>query len=134
MAVNAALTLLYWNVGNRIRQEILNNERADYGDQIVASLARQLTDEYGRGFTRPNLFYMVRFAEVFTDTEIVSALSRQLGWTHFPHILYVKDELKREFYAEMCRIERWSTRTLAKQIDSMLFERTTISKKPDELI
>ncbi len=76
---------------------------------------------------------MVRFAEVFTDRQIVYALSRQLGWTHFRQIVYVKDELRREFYAEMCRLERWSVRTLEKKIGGMLFERTALSKKPAEL-
>lgn len=134
VAVNAGLTLLYWNIGSRIRQELLKNERAEYGEQIVATVSRQLSAEYGKGFARANLFHMLRFSEVFPDIEIVSALSRQLGWTHFRQIIYVKDGLARDFYAEMCRIERWSTRTLSKKIDSMLFERTAISKKSDELI
>lgn len=133
-AVNAGLTMLYWRVGTRIRTEILNDERAEYGEQIVASLSQQLTVDYGRGFTKQNLFHMMRFAEVFSDEKIVYALSRQLSWTHFRLIIYLKDDLARSFYAEMCRIERWSTRTLAKKIDSMLFERTAISNKPEETI
>ena len=76
---------------------------------------------------------MVRFAEVFPDLQIVHALNAQLGWTHFKPIIPLKDELQRDFYAEMCRLERWSTRTLAKKIDSMLFERTAISRKPEEV-
>lgn len=76
---------------------------------------------------------MVRFAEVFPDRKIVHALSAQLGWTHFRQIIYLEDELKRDFYAEMCRIERWSTRTLQKKIGSMLFERTALSRKPAKL-
>lgn len=77
---------------------------------------------------------MVRFAEVFPDEKIVHALSAQLGWTHFRPIIYLDDPLKRDFYSEMCRIERWSTRTLEKKIGSMLFERTALSKKPEKLI
>ena len=77
---------------------------------------------------------MIRFATVYPDEEIVSALRRQLTWTHFRAIIYLEDSLKRDFYAEMCRIERWSTRTLQSKIDSMLFERTALSRKPDELI
>ncbi len=76
---------------------------------------------------------MLRFAEAFSDERIVSALRRQLTWTHFKTLAYVEDDLKREFYAEMCRIERWNTRTLSDKIGSMLFERTALSKRPDKL-
>lgn len=132
-AVNAGLTLLYWQIGQRIRKDILHEKRAGYGEEIVVALARQLEAEFGRGFSRRNLFNMVRFAEVFPDRTIVHALSAQLGWTHFRQIIYLDDPLKRDFYAEMCRIERWSTRTLEKKIGSMLFERTALSKKPAAL-
>ena len=115
-AVNAGLVTLYWHVGKRIRQEVLGEERAAYGEQIVHSLSGQLTAEYGRGFSRPNLFHMIRFAEVFPDEQIVYALRRQLTWTHFRELIAIDDPLKREFYAEMCRAERWSTRTLQDQI------------------
>src|SRR5688572_23804527 len=98
--------------------------------QIVSALSAQLEEEFGRGFTKRNLFNMLRFAEVFPDRKIVHALGAQLGWTHFRQIIYLDDELKRDFYAEMCRIERWSTRTLQKKIGSMLFERTALSRKP----
>ncbi|MDZ4797737.1 MAG: DUF1016 N-terminal domain-containing protein [Bryobacteraceae bacterium] len=108
--VNAGLTLLYWQVGDRIRREVLKGKRATYGEEIVSALATQLTAEFGQGFGRRNLFRMIRFAEVFPDAKIVSALLTQLGWTHFTHIIRLDDPLKREFYAEMCRIERWSTR------------------------
>lgn len=131
--VNAGITLLYWKIGKRIQTEILGNERAEYGKEIVASLGRDLTQDFGRGFTTRNLFNMVRFAEVYPDAQIVHSLSAQLGWTHFRTIIPLKDPLQRDFYAEMCRVERWSTRTLVKKIDSMLFERTAISKKPEEV-
>jgi predicted nuclease of restriction endonuclease-like (RecB) superfamily len=75
---------------------------------------------------------MIRLAERFPDREIVSALSRQLGWTHFRALVYIDDPLEREFYAEMCRVERWSTRTLEKKIGGMLFERTALSRKPEK--
>ena len=77
---------------------------------------------------------MIQFAELFPEEKIVAALRRQLSWTHFKSLIPLKDPLKRDFYAEMCRIERWITRTLEKQIKSMLFERTALSKKPEELI
>ena len=132
--VNSALVLLYWRIGKRIRQDILKEKRAEYGERIVSALGSQLTVEFGRGFGPRNLFRMIRFAEVFPNIEIVSALRTQLGWTHFRQIIYLDDPLKRDFYAEMCRIERWSTRTLEKKIGGMLFERTALSKKPKKLI
>ena len=98
VAVNASLTLMYWRIGQRVRSEVLQGERAGYGEQIVATL------------------------------------SRQLAWSHFLELIYLKDQLARDFYAEMCRIERWSVRTLRERVASMLFERTALSKKPDELI
>jgi hypothetical protein len=131
--VNAALTMLYWRVGKRIDQEILKGDRAEYGEQIVHALSAQLQREYGHGFTKRNLFNMIRFAHVFPDEEIVTALRAQLSWTHFRILIAIDDPLKRDFYAEMCRLDRWSTRTLKARIDSMLFERTALSKKPDEL-
>ena len=132
--VNSALVLMNWHIGKRINDEILKNKRAEYGEEIVATLSQQLTSEYGNSFTRANLFRMIQFAEVFPNDEIVVTLSRQLNWSHFLAILPIKDKLKRDFYAEMCRIERWSVRSLRDKIQGMLFERTAISKKPDELI
>lgn len=73
-------------------------------------------------------------ATAFPDPEIVATLSRQLGWSHFVDLIPIKDPLKRELYAEMCRIERWSVRALRQKIDGMLFERTALSKKPEALI
>lgn len=112
--VNAGMTLLYWRVGKRIQTEVLGNERAEYGKEIVQSLSAQLSEEFGRGFGRRSLFNMIRFAEVYPDPQIVQSLIAQLGWTHFQRIIPLKDELQRDFYAEMCRVERWSTRTLVK--------------------
>jgi len=133
-AVNAGLVTLYWQIGKRIRKDVLQEKRAEYGQKIVAALGRQLETEFGRGFTEKNLWRMVQFAEAFPDEQIVAALRRQLGWTHFRQLVPIEDPLKRDFYAEMCRIERWSTRTLAKKISGLLFERTAISKKTDKLI
>jgi predicted nuclease of restriction endonuclease-like (RecB) superfamily len=133
-AVNSALVGLYWHIGTRIRHDVLHQKRAEYGENIVQTLSAQLTVEYGRGFGRRNLFQMVRFSEAFPDVQIVSALSTQLGWSHFIELLSIDDPLKRDFYAEMCRIERWSVRTLRNKIGHLLFERTAVSKKPDDLI
>lgn len=133
-AVDSGLTTLYWHVGRRVRQDILKEKRAEYGGQLVSALGRQLETEFGRGFGEKNLRRMLQFAARFPDIQIVAALLRQLGWTHFTMLLPMSDPLKRDFYAEMCRIERWSTRTLRGKIDGMLFERTALSKKPAKLI
>jgi len=133
-AANAALTTLYWQIGARIRLDVLQERRAAYGAEIVAALGRQLEARFGRGFGEKSLRRMVQFAEAFPDPEIVAALRRQLGWSHFKALIPMKEPLKRTFYAEMCRIEGWSTRLLEQKIDGMLYERTALSKKPDELI
>jgi hypothetical protein len=128
--VNAALVMLYWQVGNRVRKDILKEKRAGYGKQIVSTLSSQLESEFGRGFGSRNLFRMIRFAEVFPDQKIVSTLLTQLSWSHFLHLLPLRDPLQRDFYAEMCRIENWSVRKLRQKIGGMLFERTALSRKP----
>ena len=101
VTVNAGLTILYWQIGNRIRQDILKEKRADYGEEIISTLSIQLVEEFGNGFSRPNLFRMVRFAEVFPEGNIVSTLSIQLSWSHFVEIIPLKDDLQRNLYAEM---------------------------------
>ena len=133
-AVNSTLVLMYWQIGERIREDVLRNERAEYGQAIVQTLSAQLTEEFGSGFGRANLFAMVQFAEVYSSLEIVQTLSGQLSWSHFTEIIRLEDSLKRDFYAELCRLERWSVRTLRQKIDGLLFERTAVSKKPEKLI
>ena len=133
-AVDASLALHYWEVGRRIRQDILKEKRAEYGKKIFQALSGKLATEFGRGYSERNLANMVRFAEVFPDPKILQSLIAKLGWTHFQKLIYIDDPLKRDFYAEMCRIEKWNTRTLGKKIGGMLFERTALSKKPDKLI
>jgi predicted nuclease of restriction endonuclease-like (RecB) superfamily len=132
--VDEHLCDLYWRIGSRIRMEILKDQRAEYGAGIVSAVGRQLEVEFGRGFSEKSLRHMVRFAETFPEEQIVSALRRQLTWTHFKRLIYLDDPLKRDFYVQMCRMENWSTRILDKKIKSMLFERTALSKKPEKLI
>ena len=131
--VNAGMTSLYWRIGKRIQSEILQGQRADYGKKIVSTLGRQLSLAYGTGFSEKNLRRMMQFAEVFPDPEIVVSLIRQLSWTHILALIPLKEPLQREFYAEVCRVERWSVRTLRDKIGSMLYERTAISWKPEEV-
>lgn len=132
--VNSALTLLYWHIGQRIRSEVLGGERAEYGEQVVVTLARQLEADYGRGFSVKNLRHMLRFAESYPDAGIVSTLSRQLAWSHFLELIYLKDPLQRDFYTQMCTQERWSVRRLRERKDSLLFERTALSRQPEQLL
>jgi predicted nuclease of restriction endonuclease-like (RecB) superfamily len=134
VSINSTLTLLYWNIGKQINDEILKNSRADYGKEIVHSLSGQLTKEYGKGYTKTNILNMIKFNKVFDDIKNVHILSAKLTWTHFKTIIYIEDDLKRDFYIGMIKLDRWSTRTLKDRIDSQLYERTALSKKPDELI
>lgn len=131
---NATLTMLYWQVGRRIQREVLKNERAEYGEQIVSTLSTQLVAEYGKGFAEKSLRRMMQFAEVFPDEAIVATLSRQLSWSHFIEILPLKQPLEREYYAELCRVERWSVRTLRERIASQLYLRTAIAKQPEAVV
>lgn len=134
LAVNMGLTMLYWRLGRRVSVELLRSTRAAYGEEIVATLSRELVLEHGRGFDEKNVRRMIQFAEAFPDEQIVATLWRQLSWSHFRELIPLKRPLQREFYAEMARLEGWSVRMLRERIDSMLFERTAISRQPDELI
>jgi predicted nuclease of restriction endonuclease-like (RecB) superfamily len=134
VAVNSSLTLLYWHIGQRIHHEVLQGARAGYGEQIVSLLAKQLEAEYGRGFSSKSLRHMLRFAEVYPDIQIVSTLSRQLAWSHFLELIYLKDPLQRDFYAQMCAQEHWSVRRLRERMDTLLFERTALSHQPERVL
>ena len=132
-AVNGELTALYWRIGQRVLEDILQKKRAGYGLEAVGSVARQLEAEHGRSFGEKNIRHMVRFVEAFPEEKIVYALCRQLSWSHFRRLIYLEDPLKRGFYAEMAKAEGWSTRILNRKIEGMLFERTALSKKPETL-
>ena len=134
LAVNAELTQLYWHIGRSISAELLQGQRAEYGKQVVAELARQLTADFGKGWSEQQLRHCMRLAEIFTDEEILSTVRRELTWSHLKALIYIDDPLKRDFYLEICRVERWSVRQLQERINSMLFERTAISKKPETTI
>ena len=134
VAVNAELTLLYWQVGQRINTEVLKGERADYGKEIITELAKKLTTSFGRGWSNKQLHHCLRFAETFPDPEIVSAVRRQLSWTHIKALIYIEDDLKREFYYLMAAQDGWSTRTLLDRMGSQMYERTMLSRKPEKTI
>ena len=131
---NATLTMLYWHVGQRIHKEVLNAQRAEYGGEILPTLSAKLVQDYGQGFSARNLARMVQFAEVFPDETIVMTLSRQLSWSHFVEILPLKQPLERDYYAELCCVERWSVRTLRERIASQLYLRTAIAKQPEAVV
>lgn len=126
--------MLYWRIGQRIHTQVLQGRRADYGEEVLPTLAAQLVKEYGSSFSVKNLRRMVQFAVTFPEERIVVSLIRQLSWTHFIALIPLKDPLQRDYYAQMASAERWSVRTLRERIDSMLYERTALSKKPEETI
>ena len=132
---NYEQTMMYWHIGERINREVLGDQRAEYGKQIVAQVARQLQEEYGKkGLEVKSIRRMMQFAKLFPQEQIVSQVARQLTWSHFIEVLPLKDELQREFYITLAASERWGRNRLRKEIDGMLFERTAIASKPDELI
>ena len=120
VTVNAELTLLYWQIGHRIYTQILNQDRATYGKQVIHTLAQQLTQTYGKGWSKRHLWQCVQFAETFPNFEIVSTLGRQLSWTHIKTLIYVDDPLKRDFYIELAQLENWSVRQLKERINNKL--------------
>jgi predicted nuclease of restriction endonuclease-like (RecB) superfamily len=126
--------MLYWQIGHLIKHDILQTKKAGYGDRIIATLSHQLTEQYGKGWSKPQLWNCLYTVETFPDEKIISTLSGELSWSHLKEIIYLKEPLQREFYIEICKMERWSVRQLRERIDSMLFERTAISKKPAALI
>lgn len=132
---NFALTSMYWHIGERINREVVGNRRADYGKRIVASVSQQLQAEYGiKGFEERTIRRMMQFAQMFPDFQILSPLVSKLSWTHFLIVMPLKDPIQREFYLTMAASERWSKRTLQEKIDGMLYERTAVATKPDELV
>jgi predicted nuclease of restriction endonuclease-like (RecB) superfamily len=133
-AVNQELTQLYWTIGKCINDAILNNSRANYGKKIIPELSSALTKRYGSGFTKRNIQNFIKLNAVFEDITILHTVCAKLSWSHLRNLIYIENSIKREFYIQIAIHERWSVRTLLDRIDSMLFERTAISKKPEETI
>ena len=114
---NAELTMMYWHIGERINREVLGNQRAEYGKQIVASVARQLQEDFGtKGFEERTIRRMMQFAQMFPDLQIVSPLVSKSSWTHFLIVMTLKNELQREFYLTMAASENWSKRMLQSSV------------------
>lgn len=132
--VNSELVLLYWNIGKYINTNIFDNEKPEYGEKAVKNLADKLTFKYGNGFEKSNISRMIKFYSLFSNQKKVVTLSQLLSWSHFIELIKIDDELKREFYITMCKNENWSVRIFRERINSMLYERTAISKLPEETI
>lgn len=132
--VNQALVLTYWQIGRIIKTEVLDDDRSQYGAAVLKQLAERLTHDYGSGFSYSSLTRMAKFYAILPEEGIVATLSQQLSWSHFVELIKIDDAIKREFYIQLCADGRWSVRALRERMDSMLFERTAISKQPDALI
>jgi len=124
---NSTLTMLFWHIGKRINENILQNKRAEYGKQIVPTVSAQLENKYGRNFTEKNVRRMIKFAEQFTDLTIMSTLSTQLSWSHFVELLPLKNQEAKLFYAQSSASQALGIRDLRKQIEAKTFERTGIA-------
>ena len=132
--VNQELTLLYWNIGKSINEDVLLSARADYGKKVIPFLSESLTEQYGTGFNKRNLQSFVKLNAVFQDITILHTVCAKLSWSHLRDIIYLENSIQREFYIQMSIHERWSVRTLQERMETMLFERTAISQKPEETI
>lgn len=128
--VNQALVLTYWHIGKVIKSQVLQGERAAYGAGVLKQLAVRLTHDYGSGFSHSGLTRMAKLYDCLPDENIVATLSQQLSWSHFVELIKIDDPTQRRFYVELCAQSRWSVRTLRERMDSLLFERTAISKQP----
>jgi predicted nuclease of restriction endonuclease-like (RecB) superfamily len=131
--VNAETTMLYWQIGDYINRELLKEDRGIYGAKILATLSQDLIKTFGKGYSYSALTRMCKVAKSF-DLEIVATLSQQLSWSHFIELGAIESSLKREFYSKLCVYEKWNVRLLRDKIDSMVFERTAISSKPEQTI
>jgi len=124
---NAKKTQLFWQIGNAINNEVLDNERADYGKQIVSRLATQLKERYGRSFEYRNLRRMMQFAEQFESYEIVSRMATQLSWSHFVEVLSLKTTEERLFYLQEAAEKNIARDDLRELIRRKAFERADIA-------
>ena len=133
--INSQMVMTYWNIGKEIfLEEQKGQERAEYGKEVIDTLSTVLTEKYGKGFSSSNLKRMRKFYTIFNNEKISATVSHKFSWSHFVEFIKIDNNVKREFYLTMCANEGWSIRTLKERINSMLYERTAISKKPEETI
>jgi predicted nuclease of restriction endonuclease-like (RecB) superfamily len=133
-AINQSMVLLYWQIGKTIQDELLKYDKPEYGKQVMQNLAIKLSEQYGIGYSYRTLYRMTHFYDCVEDQNILTTVLSKLSWSHILEILKIKEPLKQEFYISMCSSENWSVRELSGRIDSMLFERTAISKLPEKTI
>ncbi|MFV0555439.1 MAG: DUF1016 N-terminal domain-containing protein [Mangrovibacterium sp.] len=131
--LNVEISQLYWSIGNRIISEVEYQTYSQYGQQIIATLSQRLTLRFGKGYSYSALTRMIKVAEIFPK-EMFATLSQTLSWSHFIELISIEDPTKRLFYQQMTVVEKWSVRTLRQKEDAMLFERTIIASKPDDVI
>ena len=125
-AVNFAMVEAYWNVGRKIVEEEQRGEkRAGYGAQLVQRLSESLGSEFGRGFSVQSLWNMRQFYQFFS---ILSALRRELTWTHYKALIRVENEKARAYYLQEAAEQNWSVRALERQINSLYYERLLMSR------
>ena len=132
-AVNSALTLTFWHVGKRINEEVLQGERAAYGEQVIVPISASLVEQFGKSFEAKNLHRMMQFAAIFTDSAIVVPLARQLSWAHILILIPLKSQEARLFYAEQASQAPWGKRELRRQIERKAFERAEIADSKMEM-
>ena len=131
-AVNSAMVQTYWEIGRQIVEyEQHGNERAEYGSDVLNRLSRDLTDRYGKGFSRGNVFYMRKLFMTYPKVQTVSEL---LSWSHYIELLKIDDPLERSFYEKECSCETWGVRELKRQMKSMLFHRLALSTDKQEVM
>lgn len=126
-AANNTLITLYWQVGKRINEHILQKKRAGYGKEIVSTVSTQLKVKFGKSFEERNLRRMMQFAEQFTDFKIIGNLAQYLSWSHFVELLPLKSIEEKLFYARISAQQGMGIRELRKIIATKTFERTKIS-------
>ena len=131
--LNAETTLLYWQIGNYINQQLIRENRGEYGAKIIATLSQQLTIQYGKGYTYTALTRMCKVSAIF-HSEIIATVSQQLSWSHLIELAAIENETKRNFFTQLCMYERWGIRELRQKANTMLFERTAIATKPEKTI
>lgn len=117
-AINSKISILYWNIGKLINNDILHNKRADYGKYIIPDLSKSLTKLYGKGWSEKQLRNCMHFQHIFPDKEIVYTVCRQLSWSHLRIIMYIENKLKRDFYIQICIHEKWSVRVFRERENS----------------
>lgn len=135
IAVNSAMVEAYWEIGRRIvEEEQRGKERAEYGKEIVKNLSKELTEEFGKGFSRRTLWEMRKLYVYFSDYEKVRTLFAQLTWSHFQKVLRVSSEKARIFYLTEAAENMWSVRTLDRNISTLYYDRivASIDKKTVE--